>query len=57
VTVIDRAGPDTSGITITPKSPTMGAIDLGGELSDDTIGTISRCWRSPTMPTIRRREW
>jgi len=44
MTVIDRASADTSGITITPRSPTIGAeiggIDLGGELSDETIGVI-----------------
>lgn len=46
MTVIDRAGTDTSGITITPQSPTIGAeiggIDLGVELSHETIGVIRR---------------
>jgi taurine dioxygenase len=44
MTVIDRASANTSSITITPKSPTIGAeiegIDLSGELSDETIGAI-----------------
>lgn len=44
MTVIDRAGTDTSGITITPRSPTIGAeikgIDLADELDDATITTI-----------------
>jgi taurine dioxygenase len=44
MTVIDRASNDTGSITITPKSPTIGAeiggIDLGTELSDATIGII-----------------
>ncbi len=44
MTVIDRTSAATSGITITPRSPTIGAeidgVDLSGELSDDTIGVI-----------------
>jgi taurine dioxygenase len=46
MTVIDRSSADTSGITITPKSPTIGAeiggVDLANELSDEAIGVIRR---------------
>ena len=44
MTVIDRASAAASSITITPKSPTIGAeidgVQLGDDLSDETIGTI-----------------
>ncbi len=44
MTVTERAGVDTSAITITPKSPTIGAeiggVHLGDDLSDATIARI-----------------
>ena len=44
MTVIDRAGATAGDITITPKSPTIGAeisgIDLSVDLDDDTISGI-----------------
>jgi taurine dioxygenase len=46
MTAIDTSHTSTADITITPKSPTIGAeisgIDLRDELSDDTIATIRR---------------
>ncbi len=44
MTVIDRTDTNATDLTITPKSPTIGAeisgIDLGGEIADEEIATI-----------------
>jgi taurine dioxygenase len=60
MTVIDRADAETSGITITPMSPTIGAeidgIDLGDDLSDDTIGIVRRALLDHKVIFFRRQD-
>jgi len=60
MTVIDRTSADAGGITITPKSPTIGAeiggIDIGGELSDATIDTIRRALLDHKVVFFRNQD-
>jgi len=46
MTIVDRPAAESTAITITPTSPTIGAeisgVDLGDELSDESIATLRR---------------